>query len=138
MSKLAITAETEEDRFDLTTKVLCYACPDEDVEKSPGKLSNIVDAIMKAPTFSRQEEIKAWEQEFVACEHTVCLQQDATRHIKTEGTGFLELLNTDGRSAKRVSRSITMLRMRPEGEPLALSAMRQYWLWPKSIWRHRR
>jgi ubiquitin carboxyl-terminal hydrolase 5/13 len=45
------------------------------VDKASGKLRDVITGVMKALTFSRQEEVKAWEQEFVPCEHTLCLQQ---------------------------------------------------------------
>lgn len=39
---------------------------------------------MNAMTFSKKEEVKAWEQEFVPCEHTLCLvQQDTTQAAAT-------------------------------------------------------
>ena len=52
---------------------MCYECHEEDLDKSVGKLSSVVDGVMKALTFSKREEVKAWEQEFVPCEHTLCL-----------------------------------------------------------------
>lgn len=52
---------------------MCYGCHEEDLDKSVGKLSSVVDGVMKALTFSKREEVKAWEQEFVPCEHTLCL-----------------------------------------------------------------
>lgn len=75
MSKLAIAAETEEDRYDTSTTVVCYECQTENIEDPSGRLAEVVDGVMKALTFSRQEEVKAWEQEFVPCEHTLCLVQ---------------------------------------------------------------
>lgn len=81
ISKLAIAAETEADRYDTTTQVKCYECGIDDVDKSSGKLSQVVDAVLKANTFAQQEEVKAWEQELTACEHTLCLEQDAARQI---------------------------------------------------------
>lgn len=75
MSKLAISAESEEDRYDTETSVICYSCNVQDVDKGAGKLRDVIDGVMKALTFSRQEEVKAWEQEFVPCEHTLCLEQ---------------------------------------------------------------
>ena len=87
MSKLAISAETEEDRYDTTTKVLCYECQVEDVDKSSGKLGSVVDGVMKAMTFAKQEEVKAWEQEFTPCEHTLCLEQQAGRQIESQELG---------------------------------------------------
>ncbi|OXV06751.1 hypothetical protein Egran_05482 [Elaphomyces granulatus] len=79
ISKLAIAAETEEDRFDTTTKVICYECHEDDIDKSVGKLSSVVDGVMKALTFSKREEVKAWEQEFIPCEHTLCLTPQGPR-----------------------------------------------------------
>ncbi|CAL5874896.1 uncharacterized protein PFLUO_LOCUS9198 [Penicillium psychrofluorescens] len=77
ISKLAIAAETEEDRYDIVTSVVCYSCPQKDVDKTSGKLPVVIEGVMNAMTFSKREEVKAWEQEFVPCEHTLCLvQQD--------------------------------------------------------------
>ena len=39
---------------------------------------------MKAMTFARQEEVKAWEQEFTACEHTLCLEQSPAKSIPSQ------------------------------------------------------
>ncbi|KAF2204936.1 ubiquitinyl hydrolase [Delitschia confertaspora ATCC 74209] len=80
ITKLSIAAETESDRYDTTTQVKCYECNME-VDKSAGKLLQVVDAVLKANTFARQEEVKAWEQELTACEHTLCLEQDAARQL---------------------------------------------------------
>lgn len=81
MSKLSIAAETEADRYDTTTQVNCYACGVSNVDTSSGKLAEVVDAVLKANTFARQEEVKAWEQEITACEHTLCLEQEPARQI---------------------------------------------------------
>ncbi|KAF2734720.1 ubiquitin carboxyl-terminal hydrolase 14 [Polyplosphaeria fusca] len=81
ISKLAIAAETEADRYDTTTQVKCYECGVDEVDKSSGKLPQLVDAVLKANTFARQEEVKAWEQELTACEHTLCLEQEPSREI---------------------------------------------------------
>ncbi|KAL1998442.1 hypothetical protein VTN02DRAFT_6165 [Thermoascus thermophilus] len=84
MSKLAIAAETEEDRYDTMTRVICYACCEEDVDKSSGRLPAVIEGVMKALTFSKREEIKAWEQEFVPCEHTLCLVQHESKQIDSK------------------------------------------------------
>ena len=85
MSKLAIAAETEEDRYDTATQVKCYECGVENVDRTSGKLPAVIDGIMKANTFARQAEVKAWEQEIIACEHTLCLQQESARQIESQG-----------------------------------------------------
>jgi ubiquitin carboxyl-terminal hydrolase 5/13 len=87
MTKLSIAAETETDRYDTTTTVKCYECGVDEVDKSTGKLPELVDAVLKANTFARQEEVKAWEQEMTACEHTLCLEQDTARRIESQSLG---------------------------------------------------
>ena len=87
MSKLSIAAETEADRYDTSTQVKCYVCGVDDVDKSSGKLPEVVDAVLKANTFARQEEVKAWEQELTACEHTLCLEQEPARQIESQSLG---------------------------------------------------
>jgi ubiquitin carboxyl-terminal hydrolase 5/13 len=87
VSKLSIAAETEADRYDTTTQVKCYECGIDDVDRTSGKLSTVVDAVMKANTFARQEEVKAWEQEMTACEHTLCLEQQPARVIESQSLG---------------------------------------------------
>jgi ubiquitin carboxyl-terminal hydrolase 5/13 len=80
ITKLAISAETEEDRYETTTEVKCYECGVDGIEKQ-GKVGEVVDAVLKANTFAKQEEVKAWELEMTACEHTLCLEQEAARQI---------------------------------------------------------
>lgn len=87
MSKLAIAAETEEDRYDTETKVVCYSCPSEEVNTTTRNISAVVDGVLKAMTFARQEEVKAWEQEFTECEHTLCLQQESSKQIPSQDLG---------------------------------------------------
>lgn len=87
MTKLSIAAETETDRYDTTTTVKCYECNVDEVDKSSGKLPQLVDAVLKANTFARQEEVKAWEQEMTACEHTLCLEQQEARQIESGALG---------------------------------------------------
>jgi ubiquitin carboxyl-terminal hydrolase 5/13 len=91
MSKLAIAAETEEDRYYTKTQVNCYACQIENVDKAHAKLQAVVDGVMKAMTFARQEEVKAWEQEFTACEHTLCLEQQHSKHIASQDLGHCSM-----------------------------------------------
>ncbi|KAH0427426.1 ubiquitin carboxyl-terminal hydrolase [Colletotrichum camelliae] len=86
MSKLAIAAETEEDRFDTTTTVKCLEC-NQELDKTSDKLATVVDGIMKANTFSRKEEVKAWEQELTSCEHILLMQQSEPRTIQSGDLG---------------------------------------------------
>lgn len=91
ISKLAISAETEEDRYDTLTKVRCHECGQNDVDKTQGNLAQVVDGVMKANTFARQEEVKAWEQEMIPCEHTLCLEQEQSRKIDSQHLGHCSM-----------------------------------------------
>lgn len=83
MSKLAIAAETEEDRYDTALNARCLKCNSE-LDSANPKLRPVVDGIMKANTFSRQEEVKAWEQELTSCEHVLMLQQAPPQKIEQD------------------------------------------------------
>lgn len=85
MSKLAIAAETETNRYDTKTRVKCLECGLEDVDQTSGNISGIVDSVLKANTFAKQAEVQAWEQEMVPCEHTLCLEQESARKIESQG-----------------------------------------------------
>ena len=41
---------------------------------------------MNAMTFSKREEVKAWEQEFIPCEHTLCLAPQDPGNAESKGT----------------------------------------------------
>ena len=60
----------------------------EDVDRESGKLPAVIDGVLKANTFARQAEVQAWEQEYTACEHTLCLEQEASRKIDSQGTSI--------------------------------------------------
>lgn len=85
MSKLAIAPEKEEDRYETTIRVVCYACRHDSIDNSIGRLPEVIHGVMHALTFSKREEVKAWEQEFVPCEHTLCLNQQESRQIPSQG-----------------------------------------------------
>ena len=87
LTKLAIAAETDEDKYDTTTRVRCHACGLHDVDKASGNLRPVVEGVMKAMTFANSEEVKAWEQEFTPCEHTLCLEQGPSRQIESQNLG---------------------------------------------------
>ena len=87
VSKLAIAAETESDKYDTTTHVRCYECAADEVDQAKGNLADVVQGVLNANTFAKQEEVKAWEQEMTACEHTLCLQQDSPRQIASQDLG---------------------------------------------------
>lgn len=83
ITKLAIAAESEADRYDTHTQVRCLEC-NADIDSFNPKIAPVVDGIMKANTFSRQEEVKAWEQELTSCEHILTLQQHESRKLQSD------------------------------------------------------
>jgi ubiquitin carboxyl-terminal hydrolase 5/13 len=84
MSKLSIAAETEADRYDTALTVKCLECGIDDIDKADPSIAAAVEGVMRANTFSRKEEVKAWEQELTSCEHILTLQQDPPRQTSQE------------------------------------------------------
>lgn len=68
------------------TSVTCYGCAQPSIDKTSSPLPAVIDGIMNAMAFSKQEEVKAWEQEFIPCEHTLCLNQPAVEDPQNHGT----------------------------------------------------
>ncbi|GAB7355423.1 hypothetical protein MBLNU459_g5937t1 [Dothideomycetes sp. NU459] len=91
MSRLAVAAETEQDRYDTRTRVRCLECNTDDVDTAQANLADVVAAVLDANTFARQEEVKAWEQEMVPCEHTLCLEQHPPRAIDSQHLGHCSM-----------------------------------------------
>ncbi|GAB7366655.1 hypothetical protein MBLNU230_g8638t1 [Neophaeotheca triangularis] len=85
--KIEIPAETEADRYDTETTVHCYECAVSGVDHSDGKLHDVVDGVLKANTFTKEVEIKAWEQEFTPCKHTQQLEQEPGKPIPSGELG---------------------------------------------------
>lgn len=56
------------------------------MDRTTGNLPAVIDGIMTAMTFSKREEVKAWEQEFIPCEHTLCLAQEKVADSESKGT----------------------------------------------------
>nr|POE52018.1 ubiquitin carboxyl-terminal hydrolase 14 [Quercus suber] len=83
ISKLAIKAERDEDRYIVQTDVHCFECGVTGI----GQLDEVVDGIMKANTFAKEAEVKAWEVEMTACEHTLCLEQEPAEEIPSGALG---------------------------------------------------
>lgn len=86
MTKLAIAAETEADRYDYHTVPKCLECNTE-IDAAHPNVAPVVQGIMAANTFARQEEVKAWEQELTSCEHILMLQQQESRKIESGDLG---------------------------------------------------
>ncbi|KAK6374165.1 ubiquitin C-terminal hydrolase Ubp14 [Lithohypha guttulata] len=87
ITKLEVVGQTESDKYETTSQVNCFACQQQNIDQSAGRLSQVVQGVLKANTFAQQEEIKAWEQEFTPCEHTLCLEQQPARQIASQDLG---------------------------------------------------
>lgn len=86
VTKLAIAAEKDEDKYDHALSARCLEC-DITIDTTNPKIAPVVDGIMTSNTFSRKEEIKAWEQELTSCEHILLMQQDEPRRIANQDLG---------------------------------------------------
>lgn len=86
ISKLAIAAESEQDRFDTALSAKCLSCAAR-LDITDPRIAHIVDGIILANTFARKEEAKAWEQELTSCEHLLSLQQQEARNIEQGDLG---------------------------------------------------
>jgi len=91
LTKVAIEAEREEDKYDTSAQVNCLACRMDNIGQGSERLSQVVDAVLKASTFAKQEEVKAWELEMTPCEHTLCLEQHSSRQIASQDLGHCSM-----------------------------------------------
>lgn len=93
MTKLAIVEEREEDKWEHHTAVKCWKCDPvngqelRDISSSQisQKAQELTDGVMKSLSSARQSEVKAWEEEIEACEHTLLLEQEPSVPIEAAG-----------------------------------------------------
>ncbi|KAK0708668.1 hypothetical protein B0H67DRAFT_648700 [Lasiosphaeris hirsuta] len=78
---------TEADRYETVLTVKCLECGVDSIDRFDPVIAPVVAAVMSANTFSRKEEVKAWEQELTSCEHILCLQQGEPRKIASQDLG---------------------------------------------------
>lgn len=80
MTKLAIEAKKEEDKFDTITSIKDLKFPSEVIDDAASVgLADVVAGVLSAVSYAKREEIKAWELEIVPCEHVLTLQQDTVK-----------------------------------------------------------
>ncbi|CAJ0638478.1 14343_t:CDS:10 [Entrophospora sp. SA101] len=84
ISKLAIVPESEEEKYEFLTKVKCHTCDGVEVDKTLDNLPFVIDSIMLSISANRQSEIKAWEEEITACEHTQNLVQEPPKALESQ------------------------------------------------------
>lgn len=61
------------------------------MDQLSSRLPAVIDGVVKANTFSRQEEVKAWEQEMISCEHILTLSQEPKRQIQSQDLGHCSM-----------------------------------------------
>lgn len=86
ITKIAIQAETEQDRYGTQTDVHCFECDIHGLDKQ-GKVGDVVDGVLKANTFAMEAEVQAWEQTLEMCEHTLLLEQEPGKAIPSGDLG---------------------------------------------------
>ncbi|KAG4090772.1 ubiquitinyl hydrolase [Neocallimastix lanati (nom. inval.)] len=74
ITKLEIVEEKQEDLYDVNTKIQCLIC-NKDLDRTYGKLPELIDSILLANSSKVQNEINSWEEEIVSCTHTENLKQ---------------------------------------------------------------
>ncbi|KAF5392582.1 hypothetical protein D9757_002232 [Collybiopsis confluens] len=84
MTKLAIVEEREEDQYDFITTVKCWKCESE-ISKDDARASSLVSSVMQSLSSARQSEVQAWEEDILACEHTLTLDQLSNEPIPASG-----------------------------------------------------
>ncbi|KAF8211850.1 hypothetical protein K438DRAFT_1902808 [Mycena galopus ATCC 62051] len=90
ISKLAIVEEREEDKYEHSTVIKCWTCDSEKGREIPDALNDskvkaLANDTMLSLSSARQSEVKAWEEEFEACEHTLLLQQTSVGAVPASG-----------------------------------------------------
>ncbi|ORY84284.1 hypothetical protein BCR37DRAFT_397685 [Protomyces lactucae-debilis] len=80
-TKVAIAAETNADRYSYEMCLRCYTC-ECTTDQVSANLQSVVDGVKNALSSVQQSEVKAWEQEMTACEHTLTLQQEPAKALE--------------------------------------------------------
>ncbi|EPQ61322.1 ubiquitinyl hydrolase [Gloeophyllum trabeum ATCC 11539] len=90
MKKLAIVEDREVDKYDWITTVKSWKSDPENGLELPEaslrpEVKALIDTVMTSLSSARQSEVKAWEEEIEACEHTVLLEQHDTGATPASG-----------------------------------------------------
>ncbi|TQS36040.1 hypothetical protein Golomagni_03521 [Golovinomyces magnicellulatus] len=91
ISKISVSAVSEADLYDYHTTVKCLACNVGNLDMISEGRADIVDSIINANTFSKKEEVKAWEQVYTSCNHIISLVQEPPRKIQSQHLGHCSL-----------------------------------------------
>ncbi|KAG9126310.1 hypothetical protein FRC07_003965 [Ceratobasidium sp. 392] len=75
LKRLAIIEDREEDKYDVTTSLRCWACNSFASPEVTPFVTPLINGVLAALSSARQSEVKAWEEELEPCEHTLTLDQ---------------------------------------------------------------
>lgn len=87
LTKLEIKAVKDEEVYDTTLSVYC--CGDDttyNLEECPADYQALCQQIIKANSYEREEEVKAWEQEINPCQHSLEIDVDTAISPASSGT----------------------------------------------------
>lgn len=87
------------------------------------QVKSLVDGVMQSMSSARQSEVKAWEEEIAACEHTLMLEQFNSGPIPASGT-FHSPIPGHGGVMPDPCRVGPMRKVRLERESLVMSDLR--------------
>ena len=95
-----IVEERDDDKYEYKTTIKCWKCnPEKGLElpelAEDAHVKKLVNGVMQSLSSARQSEVKAWEEEITACEHTLMLEQFATGHIEASGASLRSLHLSD-------------------------------------------
>jgi ubiquitin carboxyl-terminal hydrolase 5/13 len=104
MARLAIVEERKEDKYGHVLALHRYHpttqdpvdVPVEAVTAADPRIQALVDGVMQSLSSARKEEVQAWEEERLPCEHTLTLTQLVTCHIPPSGAQPYFLLQLIG------------------------------------------
>ncbi|KAI0686470.1 ubiquitinyl hydrolase [Cytidiella melzeri] len=93
MTKIAILEEREEDKWEHMTMIKCWRCDPSNGLELPNigstevasKAKELTDGVMHSLSSARQSEVKAWEEEIEACEHSLLLHPEPKGPIEASG-----------------------------------------------------
>ncbi|KAG7720627.1 hypothetical protein KL949_001885 [Ogataea haglerorum] len=86
MVKLEIKEQTEDELFETKTQIYCAEIDqtvDYPSEGIPSQIATCAAAILKATSSGKKQEIKAWEQEIVPCQHAFDIEQKPLAELDT-------------------------------------------------------
>ncbi|KAJ3123821.1 hypothetical protein HK098_001611 [Nowakowskiella sp. JEL0407] len=85
LTKLAISGESADDKYDIITSVRCLSCGGVEIDKMQPNLIGVVDGILAALSARKQSDVKSWEEnELTSCDHITGLVQSAPKPLEPQ------------------------------------------------------